>query len=88
MGFRWVFRFFREKVVIRRRCGGNVYLVSSKFRDLINKNGLTIYKKAGKLYFFRQEIEQWIKSGIKNEKIEGISFNPRGKFKDQRLTKV
>ncbi|WP_215224389.1 helix-turn-helix domain-containing protein [Echinicola shivajiensis] len=74
-------------------------LTLSRICDLLELKRQTIYsyvsrglipyhKKAGKLYFFRQEIEKWIKSGNRSEKIEGISFNPRRKFKDRKFKKV
>jgi len=77
-----------EEVLTLSRICELLELKRQTIYSYVSRGLIPYHKKAGKLYFFRQEIEEWIKSGNKSEKIEGISFIPRRKFKDRRLTKV
>lgn len=45
----------------------------------VSKSQIPYHKKAGKLYFFRQEIMQWIKTGNRYRSVDGIGFNRKHK---------
>ena len=77
-----------EEVLTLSRICELLELKRQTIYSYVSRGLIPYHKKAGKLYFFRQEIEEWIKSGNKTEKIEGISFNPRRKFKDRKFKKV
>ncbi|RAI88510.1 helix-turn-helix domain-containing protein [Algoriphagus yeomjeoni] len=47
----------------------------------VSKGKIPFHKRAGKLYFFRQEIKEWLKGETKDSLVEGISFNPKRKFR-------
>ncbi|WP_057939831.1 helix-turn-helix domain-containing protein [Algoriphagus resistens] len=53
----------------------------------VSKKQIPFHKKAGKLYFFKKEIVDWIETGNKGRLVEGIRFNPKRKFQDRKFKK-
>lgn len=53
----------------------------------VSKGIIPYYKKAGKLYFIREEIENWITSKQKSSRIEGVVFTPIRNYKDRGFKK-
>lgn len=44
-----------------------------------SKRQIPFHKKAGKLYFFKEEIMNWIKTGKQERLVTGVKFNSKRK---------
>ncbi|UCS92205.1 helix-turn-helix domain-containing protein [Echinicola marina] len=53
----------------------------------VSKGIIPYYKKAGKLYFIRDEIENWIVSKQKLSRIGGVVFTSSRNYKDRGVKK-
>lgn len=51
----------------------------------VSKRIIPFHKKAGKLFFFRHEITEWIKAGNQRSPIEGVRYNGERKKINQAI---
>ncbi|UCS94014.1 helix-turn-helix domain-containing protein [Echinicola marina] len=54
----------------------------------VSKGIIPHYKKAGKLYFIKDEILDWITSKLSNPKIRGVRIHENRLFRDRGFNKI
>lgn len=76
-----------EEVLTLTRICDLLELKRQTIYSYVSKKLIPHHKKAGKLYFFKKEIDDWIESKNRSS-IEGIKFNPKRKFEDRKFKKL
>ncbi|GGF49894.1 helix-turn-helix transcriptional regulator [Echinicola rosea] len=54
----------------------------------VSKGLIPYYKKAGKLYFIRDEITEWITSKPAKSKLKGVRYHQNGRLRDREFKKI
>ncbi|MBD8489206.1 hypothetical protein IFO69_10660 [Echinicola sp. CAU 1574] len=54
----------------------------------MSKGLIPYYKKAGKLYFIKDEITEWITSKPEASKLKGVRYHQNGRLMDRGFKKI
>ncbi|WP_394369632.1 helix-turn-helix domain-containing protein [Echinicola shivajiensis] len=54
----------------------------------VSKGLIPYYKKAGKLYFIKDEITEWITSKPRASKLKGVRYHQNGRIRDRGFKKI
>ncbi|WP_339881375.1 helix-turn-helix domain-containing protein [uncultured Algoriphagus sp.] len=74
-----------EEILTLSRICDLLELKRQTIYSYVSKRKIPYHKKAGKLYFFRQEIEEWIKAGTKDLFLDVVQFKSKKKYVDREL---
>ena len=76
-----------EEVLTLSRICELLELKRQTIYSYVSKKQIPFHKKAGKLYFFKKEIIDWIETKNRGT-VEGIKFNPKRKLEDRKFRKL